>query len=94
MIQIIEARRWEAGEVVLGLRPPNISSDKVRRVRWYGWISGEMVSSAYVHDDCGMGLLGVRRLSRMKLATWSPERQREDVLTATARNVVDCLNTG
>lgn len=31
---------------------------------------------------CGKCLLGVRRLSRMKLATSSPERQREDVLVA------------
>ncbi|MFE7837519.1 recombinase family protein [Streptomyces sp. NPDC057474] len=34
------------------------------------------------YDGCGKCLLGVRRLSRMKLATSSPERQREDVLTA------------
>ncbi|MGW7638277.1 recombinase family protein [Streptomyces decoyicus] len=36
------------------------------------------------YDGCGKCLLGVRRLSRMKLATSSPERQREDVLTAAA----------
>lgn len=36
------------------------------------------------YDGCGTCLLGVRRLSRMKLATSSPERQREDVLTAAA----------
>lgn len=35
-------------------------------------------------DGCGKCLLGVRRLSRMKLATSSPERQREDVLAAAA----------
>ncbi|MFH8621054.1 hypothetical protein ACH4A8_03970 [Streptomyces vietnamensis] len=52
------------------------------------------------YDGCGKCLLGVRRLSRVKAATTSPERQREDVLTAAAavdrlgRNVVDCLNTG
>ncbi len=34
------------------------------------------------YDGCGKCLLGVRRLSRMKLATSSPERQREDFLTA------------
>ncbi|MFJ4791184.1 recombinase family protein [Streptomyces sp. NPDC088794] len=34
------------------------------------------------YDGCGKCLLGVRRLSRMKAATSSPERQREDVLTA------------
>ncbi|WP_262388045.1 recombinase family protein [Streptomyces parvus] len=33
---------------------------------------------------CGKCLLGVRRLSRVKLATSSPERQRENVLTAAA----------
>jgi DNA invertase Pin-like site-specific DNA recombinase len=36
------------------------------------------------YDGCGKCLLGVRRLSRMKAATSSPERQREDVLTAAA----------
>ncbi|MEV0026246.1 recombinase family protein [Streptomyces atroolivaceus] len=36
------------------------------------------------YDGCGKCLLGVRRLSRVKLATSSPERQREDVLTAAA----------
>lgn len=36
------------------------------------------------YDGCGKCLLGVRRLSRMRLATSSPERQREDVLTAAA----------
>lgn len=36
------------------------------------------------YDGCGKCLLGVRRLSRMKLPTSSPERQREDVLTAAA----------
>ncbi|WP_432143794.1 recombinase family protein [Streptomyces sp. bgisy084] len=36
------------------------------------------------YDGCGKCLLGVRRLSRMKLAKSSPERQREDVLTAAA----------
>ncbi|WP_326616882.1 integrase [Streptomyces decoyicus] len=36
------------------------------------------------YDGCGKCLLGVRRLSRMKPATSSPERQREDVLTAAA----------
>lgn len=41
-----------------------------------------MIESPY--DGCGKCLLGVRRLSRMKLATSSPERQREDVLTAAA----------
>ncbi|GFE12750.1 hypothetical protein Sgleb_07970 [Streptomyces glebosus] len=30
------------------------------------------------YNRCGKCLLGVRRLSRMKLATSSPERQRED----------------
>jgi DNA invertase Pin-like site-specific DNA recombinase len=34
------------------------------------------------YDGCGKCLLGVRRLSRMKAATSSPERQREDVLVA------------
>ncbi|MFF3257721.1 recombinase family protein [Streptomyces sp. NPDC002932] len=34
------------------------------------------------YDGCGRCLLGVRRLSRMKLATSSPERQRQNVLTA------------
>ncbi|MEU6507804.1 recombinase family protein [Streptomyces sp. NPDC046942] len=33
---------------------------------------------------CGKCLLGVRRLSWMKVATSSPERQREDVLTVAA----------
>ncbi|WP_436982776.1 recombinase family protein [Streptomyces sp. enrichment culture] len=33
-------------------------------------------------DGCGKCLVGVRRLSRMKAATTSPERQRQDVLTA------------
>ncbi|MGW5425526.1 integrase [Streptomyces sp. NPDC003943] len=36
------------------------------------------------YDCCGKRLLGVRRLSRGKAATTSPERQREDVLTAAA----------
>ncbi|MFB6769240.1 recombinase family protein [Streptomyces sp. NPDC056337] len=36
------------------------------------------------YDGCGKCLLGVRRLSRMKLAASSPERQREDVLTVAA----------
>ncbi|WP_406205710.1 hypothetical protein [Streptomyces decoyicus] len=36
------------------------------------------------YDGCGKCLLGVRRLSRMKPATSSPERQREDVLSAAA----------
>ena len=35
-------------------------------------------------DGHGKCLLGVRRLSRVKLATSSPERQRENVLTAAA----------
>lgn len=35
-------------------------------------------------DGCGKCLLGVRRLSRVKLATSSPERQRENVLAAAA----------
>lgn len=34
------------------------------------------------YDGCGKFLLGVRRLSRMKAATSSPERQRDDVLIA------------
>ncbi|WP_210571244.1 integrase [Streptomyces sp. GESEQ-4] len=34
------------------------------------------------YDGCGKCLLGVRRLSRVKAATTSPERQREDILTA------------
>ncbi|MGW0761422.1 integrase [Streptomyces sp. NPDC002814] len=34
------------------------------------------------YDGCGKRLLGVRRLSRVKAATTSPERQREDILTA------------
>ncbi|MEU2080900.1 integrase [Streptomyces albus] len=33
-------------------------------------------------DGCGKCLVGVRRLFRMKAATTSPERQRQDVLTA------------
>ncbi|MGW7244755.1 recombinase family protein [Streptomyces decoyicus] len=37
-----------------------------------------------IKDGCGKCLLGVRRLSRMKPATSSAERQREDVLTAAA----------
>jgi len=32
-------------------------------------------------DGCGKRLLGVRRLPRMKLATSSPERQREEILS-------------
>lgn len=36
------------------------------------------------YDGCGKCLLGVRRLSRVKAAATSPERQREDVLTAAA----------
>uniref|UniRef100_A0AAU2W159 Recombinase family protein n=1 Tax=Streptomyces sp. NBC_00008 TaxID=2903610 RepID=A0AAU2W159_9ACTN len=36
------------------------------------------------YDGCGKCLLGVRRLSRVKPATSSPERQRENVLTAAA----------
>ncbi len=35
-------------------------------------------------DGCGKCVLGVRRLSRVKLATSSPDRQRENVLTAAA----------
>lgn len=35
-------------------------------------------------DGCGKCLLGVRRLSRVKPATSSPERQRENVLRAVA----------
>ncbi|WP_225803180.1 hypothetical protein [Streptomyces sp. NK15101] len=52
------------------------------------------------YDGCGSRLLGVRRLSRVKAATTSPERKREDVLTSAAavdrlgRNAVDCLSTG
>ncbi|MGP4112689.1 recombinase family protein [Streptomyces sp. 4N509B] len=34
------------------------------------------------YDGCGKCLLGVRRLSRVKAGTLSPERQREDVLAA------------
>lgn len=34
------------------------------------------------YDGCGRCLVGVRRLSQMSAATTSPERQREDVLTA------------
>ncbi|WP_338693950.1 hypothetical protein V2W30_04920 [Streptomyces sp. Q6] len=37
------------------------------------------------YDGCGKCLLGVRRLSRMKAATSSPERQREDILTAAGQ---------
>ncbi|MCK7628178.1 recombinase family protein [Streptomyces sp. RS10V-4] len=36
------------------------------------------------YDGCGKCLIGVRRLSRVKAATTSPERQREDVLAAAA----------
>ncbi|MFD6150279.1 recombinase family protein [Streptomyces sp. NPDC060243] len=36
------------------------------------------------YDGCGTCLLGVRRLSRVKLATSSPEAQRENVLAAAA----------
>lgn len=36
------------------------------------------------YDGCGKCLFGVRRLSRVKTATSSPERRRENVLTATA----------
>lgn len=36
------------------------------------------------YDGCGKCLLGVRRLSRVKPATSSPERQRENVLAAAA----------
>lgn len=36
------------------------------------------------YDGCGKCLLGVRRSSRVQLATSSPERQRENVLTAAA----------
>ncbi|MCX5535106.1 recombinase family protein [Streptomyces sp. NBC_00006] len=36
------------------------------------------------YDGCGKCLLGVRRLSRMKAATSSPERQREDILAVAA----------
>ncbi|MEW1654783.1 recombinase family protein [Streptomyces sp. NPDC093707] len=36
------------------------------------------------YDGCGKCLLGVRRLSRVKAATSSPERQWEDVLAAAA----------
>jgi len=35
-------------------------------------------------DGRGRCLVGVRRLSRMKAATTSPERQRADVLSAVA----------
>ncbi|MEV6473348.1 hypothetical protein [Streptomyces sp. NPDC051657] len=35
-------------------------------------------------DGCGTCLLGVRRLSRVKPATPSPERRRENVLTPAA----------
>lgn len=41
-----------------------------------------MIERSY--GGCGKCLLGVRRLSRMKLAPSSPERQREDALTAAA----------
>lgn len=36
------------------------------------------------YDGCGECLLGVRRLSRVKPATSSSERRRENVLTAAA----------
>lgn len=36
------------------------------------------------YDGCGKCLLGIRRLSRMKGTTFSPENQRTDVLSATA----------
>ncbi|MET7286435.1 hypothetical protein [Streptomyces sp. NPDC005573] len=36
------------------------------------------------YDGGGKCLLGIRRLSRMKLTTSSPERQRENVLTVAA----------
>ncbi|MET8129871.1 hypothetical protein ABZV67_40860 [Streptomyces sp. NPDC005065] len=36
------------------------------------------------YGGCGTCLLGVRRLSRVKPATSSPERQRENVLAAVA----------
>ncbi|MFD9813528.1 recombinase family protein [Streptomyces sp. NPDC059080] len=36
------------------------------------------------YDGCGKCLLGVRRLSRVKASTSSPERQRSDVLAAAA----------
>ncbi|MDT0347338.1 recombinase family protein [Streptomyces litchfieldiae] len=42
----------------------------------------EMLERSF--DGCGKCLLGVRRLSRMKEATASPERQRPDVLSAAA----------
>lgn len=36
------------------------------------------------YDGCGRCLLGIRRLSRMKATTYSPENQRADVLAAAA----------
>ncbi|MEV0443996.1 recombinase family protein [Streptomyces spectabilis] len=36
------------------------------------------------YDGCGKCLVGVRRLSRKSDATWSPRRQRENVLSAVA----------
>ncbi|KUF18884.1 recombinase family protein [Streptomyces silvensis] len=36
------------------------------------------------YDGCGKCLVGVRRLSRKSDATWSPERQRTNVLSAVA----------
>ncbi|MFF5858324.1 recombinase family protein [Streptomyces sp. NPDC012751] len=36
------------------------------------------------YDGCGKCFVGVRRLSRKSDATWSPERQRENVLSAVA----------
>lgn len=45
------------------------------------------------YDGCGKYLLGVRRLSRVKAATTSPERQREDVPTAAAASA-DTSSTG
>ncbi|MFD8011468.1 integrase [Streptomyces sp. NPDC058955] len=47
------------------------------------------------YDGCGKCLIGVRRLSRVKAATTSPERQREDVLTTAAPiggHIIDCAD--
>ncbi|MFD5342356.1 recombinase family protein [Streptomyces anulatus] len=43
------------------------------------------------YDGCGKCLLGVRRLSRVKLATSSPERRRGNVLTAAATAGADII---
>lgn len=56
----------EAGEVALGLAAV---AEYFIRLDQAGVLirvdhSGEPVSVAYVHDGCGKGLLGVRRLSR------------------------------